>query len=59
MPTKIIKCKCQHAFQDKTYGFSNRVHNETKKGWRCTVCSNEVKIGDTIKKEMNDASDTK
>jgi len=43
--TKIIKCTCSHSFQDKRYGKGKRVHNETAKGWRCTVCSNHnVKV---------------
>ena len=38
MATKILKCKCKHDYQDKRYGTDKRVHNETVKGWRCTVC---------------------
>lgn len=34
----IKKCTCKHAFQDRRYGKENRVHNETSKGWQCTVC---------------------
>lgn len=40
----VIKCQCQHEYQDKKYGTGNRVHNwadgENSKagGWRCTVC---------------------
>lgn len=39
--TKIIKCTCEHKFQDATYGKGNRVGNSTKepKEYRCTVCS--------------------
>jgi len=40
--TKIMKCRCEHAFQDKTYGKENRVHNimqrDSKIQYRCTVC---------------------
>jgi hypothetical protein len=39
--TKIMKCFCDHKFQDQAYGPGKRVFNETtKKGtpWRCTVC---------------------
>lgn len=41
---KILKCTCNHPFQDETYGKSNRVFNHadgkgSKKGrYRCTVC---------------------
>ncbi len=37
--TKILPCSCHHPEQDKTHGKSNRVHNRTKKGYRCTVCA--------------------
>jgi len=40
--TKVIKCTCRHEFQDTKYGKGKRVHNKTKKGWRCTVCKNDV-----------------
>lgn len=42
--TKILKCKCEHKFQDHKYGKGMRVHNATAKGtkenpsYRCTVC---------------------
>ncbi len=42
--SKIMPCKCEHAFQDKTYGKGLRVHNFARNvnnkqgGWRCTVC---------------------
>ena len=43
--TKVLPCKCQHEFQDKTYGKGQRLHNWAEKafktaggGWRCTVC---------------------
>lgn len=35
----IAPCKCVHADQDKFHGKGNRVHNESKSGWKCTVCS--------------------
>jgi len=44
--TKILKCYCNHDFQDEQYGRKMRVHNHTLKGydgragWRCTICSN-------------------
>ena len=44
--TKIMKCTCDHQFQDKTYGNGNRVFIQTKKSdgklWRCTVCLREI-----------------
>lgn len=42
--TKILPCKCQHAYQDKKYGRGMRVHNLaksknlTKLAWTCTIC---------------------
>ena len=42
--SKIIKCTCEHKYQDKKYGKGLRVHNKTvtKSGpsqeYRCTVC---------------------
>ncbi|MDP3703594.1 MAG: hypothetical protein Q8R78_04340 [Candidatus Omnitrophota bacterium] len=45
--TKIIRCDCKHATQDRLYGAEMRVHNRTQKataprvGWRCTVCRKE------------------
>ena len=40
MATKVMKCFCEHVFQDKTYGKGNRVYNKMVKdnSWRCTVC---------------------
>ena len=38
--TRIIKCTCIHAQQDKLYGKRRRVMNQTKDGqYRCTVCA--------------------
>ncbi len=43
----IIKCNCNHKFQDKTYGAGKRVMNKTQKTigtspvYRCTVCTTE------------------
>lgn len=42
--TKVMRCKCEHAYQDKKHGKGMRVHN--KKGgqsnnWVCTVCRDE------------------
>jgi|GEM_PF-2367849 acetone carboxylase gamma subunit len=39
--TRVMRCTCQHAFQDERYGQNMRVHNAMRKpkpGWRCTVC---------------------
>ena len=38
--TKVMICACNNEYQDSTYGKHNRVHNQTKNGWRCTVCGN-------------------
>lgn len=42
--TRVMRCTCQHAFQDERYGQNMRVHNAMRKpkpGWRCTVCLKE------------------
>ena len=44
--SKIMKCTCEHKYQDKKYGKGNRVHNEITRttnlmNWRCTVCGKE------------------
>ena len=45
--TKILKCTCQHEYQDEIYGKGNRVHNPLKTSqheqpkYRCTVCKQE------------------
>lgn len=37
--TKILPCRCEHAFQDERYGPGKRVHNPVEgEKWRCTVC---------------------
>ncbi len=40
--TKIKKCTCANAYQDKRYGEFKRVHNQSgtkdKVTWTCTVC---------------------
>lgn len=38
-PIEVKPCTCKHEVQDKMYGFGNRVHNPTAKGYKCTVCS--------------------
>jgi len=36
---EIIKCECEHPFQDHKYGKYNRVMNPMRTGgYRCTVC---------------------
>lgn len=38
--TEILKCTCQHQFQDDTYGKQMRVHNVNTNGEAfCTVCT--------------------
>ena len=42
----IIKCNCEHKFQDKEYGKGKRLATPTSKSkteiiWRCTVCGKE------------------
>ena len=42
--TRVLRCACQHAFQDERYGQNMRVHNARRKprpGWRCTICLKE------------------
>ena len=43
--TKIVKCTCEHKFQDKQYGKGNRLANQITRDkmpmWRCTVCQRE------------------
>lgn len=39
----ILKCTCEHKYQDKKYGRLMRVHNPVKgrgdiPDWRCSVC---------------------
>lgn len=44
-PSEVKKCKCNHEFQDKQYGYQNRLHNPNGKGdYKCTVCG-DVKKG--------------
>ena len=41
--TKILRCTCEHEFQDKRYGKGKRVHNRKadKTKFVCTVCRKE------------------
>jgi hypothetical protein len=35
----VMKCTCEHDFQDKEYGEGKRVHARKMNGqWVCTVC---------------------
>ena len=49
--TKVLKCTCEHADQDKLYGSKMRVHNKMKEAagiadkGRCTVCGTERNWG--------------
>jgi len=43
MNTKVLRCSCDHDYQDKAYGYKMRLHNWARKAegtgaWRCTVC---------------------
>ena len=42
-PPKILRCACNHLFQDEIYGKGRRLHNPHKVGasligYHCTVC---------------------
>ena len=45
MATKVLKCKCEHEFQDKEHGKGMRVHTVGEKNddYRCTVCGKSNK----------------
>jgi len=40
----IKRCNCKSGYQDKKYGFQNRVHNQAQNkatnmvDWVCTIC---------------------
>lgn len=43
---KILKCNCDHEYQDRKYGNGMRAHNPQKTvpvKYRCTVCGKEDK----------------
>jgi len=51
---RILKCTCEHEFQDKVYGKGMRVHNINKKGEAaCTVCTPRLVIN-----KMSPATET-
>jgi len=37
--TRVMACRCAHAFQDERYGNGQRVFNGMKDAWTCSVCS--------------------
>jgi len=55
----ILKCSCQHEYQDIIYGKFMRIHNETTASKtdglaRCTVCEKMNSVGGVkkvVKKE--------
>lgn len=49
--TKLSTCTCVSAFQDSENGRGLRVHNQTAKGFRCTVCGTEKLGGGTAETE--------
>ena len=54
MPTAIVKCTCQHSFQDAKEGSGNRVANQMiSKGsearYRCSVCKKEHTLGTVVR----------
>lgn len=51
----ILKCTCEHEFQDKRYGKGMRVHNEkaSKGYWVCTVCRREQMANSPTPLERN------
>ena len=51
MKTFKVNCKCQHKFQEETYGKNTRLANPTAKMYpdgtidvRCTVCNTIHKV---------------
>ena len=52
MRVQIIRCNCNHAYQDNRYGKKMRVMNLTKEKpgpiFRCTVCQS-LKLGKDTK----------
>lgn len=42
LPPAVLRCKCDHAFQDEKYGKGMRFHNGNRKGKHtCTVCGDK------------------
>ena len=51
----IMKCTCNHEFQDKQYGSGNRVHTKSGKipnQYRCTVCEKTRNGSDSTEKKV-------
>jgi hypothetical protein len=42
---RLCKKNCDHNFQNRTYGYGQRVHTPTLKGHRCTVCGDHDESG--------------
>lgn len=40
----VLKCTCEHEFQDRIYGKFRRVHNLGKIFAFCTVCGDKKRI---------------
>jgi hypothetical protein len=43
---RILKCTCEHSYQDEKFGKGKRLHNKAGKdstSWRCTICGNVKK----------------
>jgi hypothetical protein len=52
---RILKCTCNHQYQDDIYGekmriFNRGVTNSSDKLFRCTVCSKEIIIRNDVTK---------
>ena len=47
--TVTKNCKCEHKFQNETYGKNQRIYNlsEDGKKAKCTVCNNSITLGTT------------
>jgi hypothetical protein len=47
MASNVLKCFCEHEFQDKEYGYHKRLHTPVDKvnTWRCTICGREQVVG--------------
>lgn len=55
--SEVLKCVCDHKFQDEKYGRGMRVMNPTGKSdkgdkYKCTVCGNERTGGIVERKEV-------
>lgn len=46
--TRVMRCNCQHEFQDEVYGpgmrlFNEKVSGNKVNGYKCTVCGKEIR----------------